>query len=74
MSDSSLADDGSPKAEKQKNFMLYIGGSKRSFHCEVCGANVFHLIEADHYGCNGCHSTYSADDRVKSQTSQPDTK
>jgi hypothetical protein len=37
--------------------MLYINGSKTSFHCDCC-CNVFTKISRDRYRCNSCRTIY----------------
>lgn len=43
-----------------KQYMLYVGGAKTSFHCE-CGCNVFHHPEEKPtvYECNACRRWYT---------------
>lgn len=47
--------------------MLYVGGSKTSFRCEDCGANVFRkaseTAQVVKYRCNGCDALYSGERR-----------
>ena len=43
---------------KQK--MLYIGGSKQSYHCSICGCNVFTEFEPKMYECNGCGTIFTS--------------
>lgn len=50
MSDDSLCDNTS---------MIYLGGSKESFRCEICGANCFRKFKyQDKYKCNSCGTDY----------------
>jgi len=43
---------------KNKNRMLYVGGKKEPYYCEVCGANVFTEKSKMKYECNGCGTGY----------------
>jgi hypothetical protein len=45
-----------PKFGKQ--MMLYLGGSKTSYRCPDCGANVFTKIEEGRFICNGCQARW----------------
>lgn len=56
-----------------KNIMVYVGGSKRSFHCKVCGCNVFqHPVmptweeEMRTYECNSCGARYTGETQQRS--------
>lgn len=44
-----------------KNSMLYLGGSKDSYHCEICGCNVFQQVvdNPNKFVCNSCQATYN---------------
>ncbi len=44
-----------------KSTMIYLNKSKKSFRCEVCGANVFTKTGKFHYKCNGCNASYSGE-------------
>ena len=54
---------------EHNNVMVYLNGSKTSFRCEVCGANVFHKPDDQSaatpggalYACNGCATIYSGE-------------
>lgn len=49
--------------ERQKNSaMLYVGGSKTSFSCYDCGANVFYKLDNNRYECNGCGTVYHGEE------------
>lgn len=44
--------------------MLFIGGAKLSYRCEVCGSNCFHPAKPDDpnkYECNGCGAWYTSE-------------
>ena len=61
MSDATLtAEQGAYVDTRPPAIMLYVGGSKNSFHCEECGANCFHRPKAnpEAYECNGCGVWY----------------
>lgn len=45
--------------KKENNAMVYVDGSKRSFHCEDCGANAFTQLSGDKFECNGCGARYT---------------
>lgn len=46
------------RVQNARDVMLYVGGSKRSFHCD-CGCNVFRRIgETNRYRCNSCAAVY----------------
>lgn len=47
-----------------KQVMLYVGGSKKSYRC-ICGCNVFTVIGEKKYRCNSCKSESCGDDSDK---------
>lgn len=50
------------KKRRTKDRMLYINGSKTSFHCE-CGCNVFSKkpTKALKFICNSCGASYTVE-------------
>jgi hypothetical protein len=61
-----VIDEWQPEEEEGKSAMVYLGGSKDTFRCDVrqgggiCGCNVFTRLPESDYRCNSCGMIYEA--------------